>query len=197
MTPLDVLGTIRQAGGRVVVLDGDLQVIAPPGTVSAEAAAVLREHKAALVGILPNAEREAIGWTETLSPAEAEIVVETASREWDRTVVETPVEDTTTSTVEAVVNSMIEADTDQEVEEIVPPPPCRQCNSLELWQDLTGGWHCQHCQADGLQRSERLVEQAARLRRQTPPINKEIHHGYTVNKRWTNRARPPRPVRQR
>jgi len=156
MTPLDVLGTIRRAGGRVVVLDGDLQVIAPPGTVSAEAAAVLREHKAALVGILPNAEREAIGWTEALSPAEAEIVVETASREWDRTVAETPVEIT--------VTSMIEADADQEVEEIVPPPACQQCGSLELWQDFGGKWHCMTCEPAVV--SERLRATAARLRRQ-------------------------------
>ena len=86
MTPLDVLSTIRQAGGRVVVLDGDLQVIAPPGTVSVEAAAVLREHKAALIGILPDAEREAVRWVEDLAPAAAEAVVEATSREWEEIV---------------------------------------------------------------------------------------------------------------
>ena len=86
MTPLDVLSTIRQAGGRVVVLDSDLQVIAPPGTVSVEAAAVLREHKAALIGILPDAEREAVRWVEDLAPEAAEAVVEAARREIEEIV---------------------------------------------------------------------------------------------------------------
>lgn len=30
------------------------------------------------------------------------------------------------------------------VECIDPPPPC-SCGSLELWQDVKGVWHCQHC----------------------------------------------------
>jgi len=89
MTPLDVLSTIRQAGGRVVVLDGDLRVVAPPGTLTPEAVVVLREHKPALIGILPDAEREAIQWVEGLSPAAA-VVVEAARREWAAIVSSSP-----------------------------------------------------------------------------------------------------------
>jgi len=132
-----VLNQIRQAGGTIEVVGDDLRLRVPKGLLSSVERLLLAEHKAEIV---------------TLLAVEA--------------VVETPVEITTTTTVEAVVNSMIEADFDQEFEEIVPPPPCRQCGSLELWQDFSGSWHCQHCQAEGLQRSERLVEQAARLRRQ-------------------------------
>lgn len=44
-------------------------------------------------------------------------------------------------------------------------PPCPSCGSLELWQDLLGGWHCQRCNAVALLRSRRLLERAARLRK--------------------------------
>ncbi len=50
---------------------------------------------------------------------------------------------------------------------IEPPPPCPKCGSLELWQDLLGRWHCQHCEATKFQRGLRLAERAARLRRET------------------------------
>ena len=48
---------------------------------------------------------------------------------------------------------------------IEPPPPCPTCGSLELWQDILGGWHCQHCDGATLRRSLALLERAARLRR--------------------------------
>jgi len=213
MTPFDVLNTIRQAGGRVIVLDGDLLVEAPPGTLTQEAAVVLREHKAALVPILPDAEREAIQWVEGLPSAAAEIVVETARREWEEVVgtVEEPVvvrveqigdELVLTAPTQAIADKIEEGrqrieqvlaeikppDTDhdlnawaaaqlgqvscsaptlpeQQAEEVADPPtPCQQCGSLELWQDCGGRWRCTVCEAAGLQRSQRLVEQAARLR---------------------------------
>jgi hypothetical protein len=114
MTPLEVLNTIRQAGGRVVVLDGDLQVVAPPGTVSPEAAAVLREHKAGLLGILPDAEREAVRWVEDLAPAAAEPVVEAARQEWEEIVVATMPEPVLAGTADAgssVALAMLEPST--------------------------------------------------------------------------------------
>ena len=51
------------------------------------------------------------------------------------------------------------------LEEIEPPAPCPTCGSLELWQDLRGGWHCQHCEAAKFRRSQQVAERAARLRR--------------------------------
>lgn len=83
MNALEAISAIRQAGGRVVVEDGDLRIKAPAGAIFAEAVAVIRENKAALIGILPDAEREAVQWVENLDQAEAEIVVDQAIREWD------------------------------------------------------------------------------------------------------------------
>ena len=183
MTPLDVLSTIRQAGGRVVILDGDLQVVAPPGTVSAEAAAVLREHKAVLLRLLPDAEREAIQWAENLPPDKAEIVVETASREWEEIVGSTQEPE---PVVVAMPEPVVEPDLDQQAEPVefttpegltirfaepedgdeivVPLPPCQQCGGFMGWWDVLGGVHCMDC--DPPLRSARLREQADRLRRQ-------------------------------
>ena len=53
---------------------------------------------------------------------------------------------------------------------IEPPPPCPKCGSLELWQDILGGWHCQHCDGAKFQRSLRLMDQAARLQRVARPV---------------------------
>ena len=48
---------------------------------------------------------------------------------------------------------------------IEPAPACPRCGSLELWWDVWGGQHCQHCQAEGHRWSQQLAERAARLRK--------------------------------
>jgi len=53
-------------------------------------------------------------------------------------------------------------------ERIIDPDPCERCGSLEVWQDLAGGWHCQHCEADTLARGERLARLAMTLRNRGP-----------------------------
>ena len=86
MTVLDVLSTIRQAGGSVVVVDGNLKIRVPTGLLTPEHRAVLVEYKATLVRLLApdvDPEREAIQWVEGLSAPEAEVVVETAIQEWE------------------------------------------------------------------------------------------------------------------
>ncbi len=116
MNLFDVLTTIREAGGRVVVVeDDDLRAIVPAGVLTEEAAAVLKEHKQDLLKILPSGEREAIQWVEDLPPAEAEAVVDTACREWDEIVSE------------------------------AWPEPCGQCGASELWQNALGRWRCIKC----------------------------------------------------
>jgi hypothetical protein len=170
MTPLDVISMIRQAGGRVVVLDGDLQIVTPPGTVSAEAAAVLRENKTALIGILSDAERQAIQWVESLDQAEAAVVVDQARREWTQIVGDEPVVVRAEIFGDALVlvcptpeiRDKIEAGrpivekilaetgaelhaADEVVEEIERIDPCQQCGSLEQWQSLAGSWRCLKC----------------------------------------------------
>lgn len=55
-----------------------------------------------------------------------------------------------------------------DVEAIDPPAPCPRCGSLELWQDLEGGWHCLHCEAAGHRRSQQLMQRATRLRQNQP-----------------------------
>ena len=47
---------------------------------------------------------------------------------------------------------------------VEPPAPCRQCGSLEQWQDFADRWHCQSCDPSGLERSVRLIGTAARIR---------------------------------
>lgn len=101
-------------------------------------------------GLLTSAERS------FLAEHKAEIV---------RLLAETPVENAT-STIEPDSGRDLDQNNGDPWEAAVdPPPPCQQCGSLELWQDFGGKWHCQHCQAEGLERSERLVEKAARFRR--------------------------------
>lgn len=139
-----ILSTIRQAGGTISVLDGDLRLRVPKGLLSAADKAVLVEHREEVVRLLLN--------NTTIPP-----------------VVEAPVEKITDSTIEPVVEKHLDQDGDEVLVEVDTPAPCQQCGSLELWQDYGDRWHCQHCEAEGLQRSERLVERAARLRRQAPP----------------------------
>ena len=56
------------------------------------------------------------------------------------------------------------ADPDDEEEVVVvPPPPCQQCGGFMAWWDILGGVHCLDC--DPPLRSQRLREQAARIRR--------------------------------
>ena len=132
MTPLDILSTIRQAGGRVLVLDGDLQVVAPAGTLTPEAVGVLREHKPDLIRLLPDAEREAIQWVEGLPPTEAAVVVEQAVREWTAIV----------GTPEPVLD---QDDGSDPWEAAAEPIPCRQCGGITAWWDLVGKRHCLAC----------------------------------------------------
>lgn len=47
--------------------------------------------------------------------------------------------------------------------------PCPRCGSLELWWDLLGQPHCQHCDHTGLARARRLREHANLLRQLAAP----------------------------
>lgn len=44
------------------------------------------------------------------------------------------------------------------------PDPCPKCGSLELWWDLLGGVHCQHCGGDVFRRGLELLDRAERIR---------------------------------
>ena len=50
----------------------------------------------------------------------------------------------------------------------LPGSACPKCGGLAEWIDLLGGRHCQICEAETLNKSLRLVELAARLRKQAP-----------------------------
>jgi len=56
--------------------------------------------------------------------------------------------------------------------ELPNPDPCERCGSLELWQDLLGGWHCQHCERETLARARRWAEKVAELRNRARPPEK-------------------------
>jgi len=165
---IDLLDRIRQAGGAVEVVGGDLRLRLPKGLLTAAERSILAAHKAEVVRLL------------AAGP-----------------VVETPVEVTMPEPVE---EPLLDQDTGSVWETAVdPPPPCQQCGSLELWQDLSGSWHCQHCEPP--LRSERLREQAARLRQgaraKTGQYGQWVQYaakgpengGKTVGKRWENGAR--------
>ena len=81
MNAIEILNTIRQAGGTVQAVDGDLRISVPAGTITDENRAVLSEAKADLVRLLAPAdpEREAIQWSDT--PA-ADQALDQARREW-------------------------------------------------------------------------------------------------------------------
>ena len=166
MTALDVLNTIRQAGGRVVVLDGDLRIVAPPGTLTKEAATVLLAHKEALISILPDGGREAIQWSEGLDPAEAKVVVETARREFGEIVNagSTPVAEPgdpdhdLNAWAEKQVGDAETLDPDEE------PVPCPTCGEIAAWWDPTGKRHCMACEPTAPQKAQQLVTKAQRLR---------------------------------
>jgi hypothetical protein len=132
---IEVLNKIKAAGGTIEVLGGDLRLRVPKGLLSSAERLLLAEHKVEIITLLA-----------------------------DEKVVEAPVENTTDSTVEAVVNNMMDQDLDEPVEEIVPPPACRQCGSLELWQTLAGTWRCLRC--DPPIHARRLEEKARQLREQ-------------------------------
>jgi hypothetical protein len=198
MTPFDVLNTIRQSGGRVVVLDGDLLVEAPPGTLTQEAAVVLRENKAALLSILPDAEREAIQWVEGLDPAAAAVVVDQGRQGWaeivgttqEPVVVEIEADDAMVKKMAAAMgvpdpeydlSAWAEAQlghvsteyptlpaTNLGSDRDEEPVPCQKCGGIEAWWDATGGRHCTSCDREKLERSQQLADQAARLRAGRP-----------------------------
>ena len=128
-----ILTTIRQVGGTIEVLDGDLRLRVPKGLLSSAERLLLAEHKAAILKLLA-----------------------------DEAVVETPVDSTTDSTIEPVVEEHLDQDADGWEAAVDPPPPCRQCGSLELWETLAGTWRCLRC--DPPIHARRLEEKARQLR---------------------------------
>ncbi len=52
-----------------------------------------------------------------------------------------------------------------EPDDDVSVPPCPTCGGSELWETISGDWRCQHCDAAALERSRKLAERAARLRK--------------------------------
>jgi len=169
MTPLDVLSTIRKAGGTVVVEDGDLVVRVKPGILGQEHKASLAQHKASLVSLLPDGEREAIQWLESLSADEAEVVVQAALKEWSSIV------------ASKAHHKAVDDDPDPWELAIEPPDACEQCGSLVLWRDFGGRWHCRKCEPPI--RSEFLQAKAQRLRQQgtlTGPPGQPLRLGTPV-----------------
>lgn len=100
-----LLDQIRESGGTVLVVNGDLRLRVPVGLLSDQDKQILVAHRDQV-----NAD------------------------EWD----------------------------------LLPSPaPCPTCGGIEAWWDFTGGRHCSHCEVEGLERSERLIDQAAQIRRKT------------------------------
>ena len=88
MNLLETLSLIRQSGGSIVVLDGDLRLRVPTGTLTAEHLATIRGNKATLVDLLAPAvedeglvERQANQWVESLDQDTGGTVLYTASLE--------------------------------------------------------------------------------------------------------------------
>ena len=158
MNPLEAISKIRQAGGTVIVESGDLQISCPPGVITKEAAACLRENKPDLVRILtpPDEERSALQWLEGLPPAKADVVLSKAIREWDELV--------------GLLNTSPDPDGDPwPADGGSEPSPCPQCDSLTAWQDMRGdAWHCATC--DPPTKALRLLRRTQRIRRRYNPV---------------------------
>lgn len=101
-----LLDRIRQAGGMVIVVNGDLRLKVPKGLLSDQDKQVLVEYRDQV-----NADQ------------------------WGR---------------------------------LPSPAPCTADGGIEAWWDFAGGRHCSHCEAEGLERSAALVEQADRIRAKAP-----------------------------
>jgi hypothetical protein len=65
---------------------------------------------------------------------------------------------------ETVVEEHLDQHADEVLDQDEEPIPCSICGSLMAWWDTTGRRHCMICQAERLERSERLVDRAARVR---------------------------------
>jgi hypothetical protein len=157
---IEVLDKIRHAGGTIEVVGGDLRLRVPKGLLTPAERSLLAEHKAEVVRLL----------------AADEPVVED---QHDEHAQHGDHEHDHEHGGHALAQHL---DEDQDAggwdEAVDPPAPCHQCGSLMLWQDFGGKWHCQRCEPAVV--SERLREQAARLRRQAPPPvggGKRVSHG--------------------
>ena len=95
MNPLEILSTIRQAGGIVVVVDGDLRISAPAGTITQGHRETLARHKPDLIRLLIDPEKDALRWLEDLRPGEAAAGLEMAIEEWGE-ITSQPAVDTST-----------------------------------------------------------------------------------------------------
>jgi hypothetical protein len=179
---IDLLDRIRQAGGDVAVVGGDLRLRVPKGLLSQAERLLLAEHKAAIVKILA-AEPVVVTMPEP-------VMITTCMDSMIEPVVDamiTPVMQATataTSTAEPVEFTtpgglaIRFAEPDDEEEIVVPPPPCQQCGGFMFWWDFAGRPHCMVCERtthvvgskDPLRLitidSARVREQAARIRRQ-------------------------------
>ena len=166
MNAIDVLSMVRRAGGRVVVLDGDLRIVAPPGTLTPEMVTVLLEHKEGLISILPDAEREAIVWTENLPPDQAAVVVETARREWGDLVGDgsTPGADPGDPDHDLNAWAQKQLGLPQILDPGEEPSPCPTCGKIAAWWDPTGKRHCMACESATLENAKQLATKAQRLR---------------------------------
>lgn len=139
---ISTLNRIRLAGGRVVVLDGKLRIEAPPGVLTDQDQQVLTQHKQDLLQLL----------APTASVVDPFLDQERQAIQW--------VEGLSPAEADLLVGVAR-----QEWAEIVERlDPCSRCGSLELWQDLAGGWHCQRCEADGVRRSDLVAAAARRIR---------------------------------
>jgi hypothetical protein len=112
-----ILSAIRQAGGTISILDGDLRLRVPKGLLSPAEQLLLAKNKAAII---------------TLFSAE--------------TVIETPVEKITGNMTEPVVSEHRDQHGDMVLVEVDPPAACQQCGSLMLWWDILDGTYCLICE---------------------------------------------------
>jgi len=82
---IEILTKIRQAGGSILVEDGDLRISAPGGLLDDQDRAVLAEHRDQLVELLDQ-ELTALQWVEGLDPSEQDRLVDQAGQEWSEIV---------------------------------------------------------------------------------------------------------------
>lgn len=117
MSAAQLMVDLTQLGIHIMA-DGDRLRYLPRSAVTPDLAARIKSHKDVMLEILhQNPEISALDMIESLRAAAIQWVQDPEAGEMD-----------------------------EEIEVIDPPDPCPKCGTLELWQSLTGNWHCSRCE---------------------------------------------------
>ena len=143
---IEVIASIRSAGGSITVDGGEIKVSAPPGTLSPDDRSALAKNRETLISILPSVdpERESIQGGEIVDGDQIEVTGEIAI------AAATPSPWWWSGELSRQDNQVLddfmaydpELGPAGEVEQIVLTEGCERCGSILGWVDVQGVEHC-------------------------------------------------------